>query len=62
MHGLVEEWIGDEGTVLVGYHFRIPPGPETVATTSFDQAEPCNPGLVATARWRLERLKERWLP
>jgi hypothetical protein len=59
---LIEEWIGDEGTVTVDYHRRTSPGPETVTLARFEAAEPYNPGLVAIATWRLERLKARLLP
>jgi hypothetical protein len=38
------------------------PGPETVMLASFKEAEPHNPGLVAIATWRPNRLKERWFP
>jgi hypothetical protein len=59
---LLEEWKGDEGTVLVDYYPRTAPGPETVMRTHFEEATPYNPTLVAIVTWRLERLKERWLP
>jgi hypothetical protein len=59
---LIEKWIGDEGTVVVDYHCRTSPGPETVMITSFEEVEPYNPGPVAIATWRLKRLVERWLP
>jgi hypothetical protein len=58
---LIEKWIGDEGTVVVDYHCRTSPGPETVMITSFEEVEPYNPGPVARATWRLGGLKERLL-
>jgi hypothetical protein len=57
---LTEEWEGDEGTITVDY--SPDPGPETVWFARFNEAEPCTPGLVELICWRLERLKERWLP
>jgi hypothetical protein len=59
---LVEEWKGDEGTVIVQYYPRMSPGPEAVMITQFEEAKPYHPTLVAIATWRLKRLKERWLP
>jgi hypothetical protein len=59
---LTEVWEGDTGAVTVDYHCRRTPGVETVELASFEEQEPYNPGLVELICWRLERLKERWLP
>jgi hypothetical protein len=54
-----ERWLGDEGTIFVDYHVQDSPGPGKVMEASFEPAEPHNPGLIAIARWRLNRLLER---
>jgi hypothetical protein len=50
-------WVGDMGDVYV----RFGPG-DSVYEVRFAEAEPCTHNLVEIARWRLGRLKERWLP
>jgi hypothetical protein len=55
---LTEVWKGDEGTLTVGYDFAD----VKVMFANFEDAEPYRPGLVELARWRLERLREAWLP
>jgi hypothetical protein len=57
---LIEVWKGDEGNVLVDYN---PPesGEDGVWVAKFYEAE-SHPSLFDRVLWRLERLKERWLP
>ena len=52
-----EWWLGDEGDVSVGF---TPGG--AVERAEFSEKPPYHPGQVALVRWRLKRLKERWLP
>jgi hypothetical protein len=54
-----ERWLGDEGTIFVYYHVQDSPGPGKVMEASFEPAESYNPGLIAIARWRLNRLLGR---
>jgi hypothetical protein len=53
----IEEWLGDEITVLVLYECSGP-----VDSTFSIDLRSSSPGLLELARWRLERLKERLLP
>jgi hypothetical protein len=59
--GQIDLWHGDEGAVVV--HYSLPSsGEEKVTAANFWEAEPCTPGLIEFARWRLGRRKERWRP
>jgi hypothetical protein len=52
---IIEQWVGDEGTVEVRYR----PGPlaiQEVMDVSFEDAETYTPSLVELARWRLRKL------
>ena len=56
-----EYWLGDEGLIDVKYG-QVVAGQEAVMAVRFYEARPNKPDPIRLARWRLKRLKERWLP
>ena len=70
-----ESWTGDDGTVVVDLQgsweeFGVTTGGDTLITyrggevsrKEFVEHTPSSHGLLELARWRLGRLKERFLP
>lgn len=59
--GHIEMWFGDDGVAAVAYQ-ETHTGFGDAMIVHFEEALPPRPGPVELVHWRLERLKERWLP